>query len=95
LDFVFFGVGCFVAILRAGLALALPRFEPFLRTATRFFAFAMAISCEIMLPARQSYVALWQNDSPLGGDNPIGRDAGNLGMGRLPRLPIICRLHGR
>jgi len=28
------------------------RFEFFLRTATRFFAFAMAISCGIMLPAR-------------------------------------------
>src|SRR6516165_8370342 len=66
LDFVFFGVGCFVAILLAGLVLALPRFELFLRTATRFFAFAMAISCEIMLPARQRYVALFRNDSPLG-----------------------------
>ena len=37
LDFAFFGVACFAAILRAGLALALPRFELFLRAATRFF----------------------------------------------------------
>jgi hypothetical protein len=44
LDFAFFGVACFAAILRAGLALGLPRFEPFLRAATRFFALAMAIS---------------------------------------------------
>ena len=43
LDFAFFGVACFAAILRAGLALALPRFELFLRAATRFFALAMAI----------------------------------------------------
>jgi hypothetical protein len=27
-----------------------------------------------MLPARQSYVALWRNDSPLGGGNPMGRE---------------------
>src|SRR5262245_8976998 len=43
-DFAFFGVACFAAILRAGLAVALPRFELFLRAATRFFALAMAIS---------------------------------------------------
>src|SRR5262249_26882510 len=48
LDFAFFGVACFAAILRAGLVvLALPRFKLFLRAATRFFvALAMAISCK-------------------------------------------------
>ena len=33
--------------VRAGLVLALPRFELFLRVATRFCALAMAVSCEI------------------------------------------------
>ena len=47
LDFAFFGVVRFVAFLRAGLALALPRFELFLRVATRFFALAMIVPCEI------------------------------------------------
>src|SRR5262249_29202530 len=46
LDFAFFGVACFAAILRAGLVLALPRFKLFLRAATRFFALPMAISCK-------------------------------------------------
>jgi len=43
----FFGVARFAAFLRAGLALAFPRFEAFLRVATRFFALAMAVSCEV------------------------------------------------
>jgi hypothetical protein len=43
----FFGVARFAALLRAGLALAFPRFEAFLRVATRFFALAMAVSCEV------------------------------------------------
>jgi hypothetical protein len=47
LDFAFFGVVRFVAFLRAGLALAWPRFELFLRVATRFFALAMIVPCEI------------------------------------------------
>ena len=47
LDFACFGVVRFAAFLRAGLALALPRFELFLRVATRFFALAMAVSCEV------------------------------------------------
>jgi hypothetical protein len=38
LDFAFFGVVRSAAVLRAGLALAWPRFELFLRVATRFFA---------------------------------------------------------
>jgi hypothetical protein len=33
--------------LREGLALAFPRFEAFLRVATRFFALAMAVSCKV------------------------------------------------
>jgi hypothetical protein len=33
--------------LRVGLALALPRFELFLRVATRFFALAIAVSGEV------------------------------------------------
>src|SRR4029077_19684464 len=45
LDFAFFAVVRFAAGLRAGLALVLPRFEPFLRVAV--FALAMALSCEI------------------------------------------------
>jgi hypothetical protein len=47
LDFAFFGVVRFVAFLRAGLALAWPRFELYLRVATRFFALAMIAPCEI------------------------------------------------
>jgi hypothetical protein len=48
LDFAFFGVVPFAAFLRAGLALAWPRFELFLRAvATRFFALAMIVPCEI------------------------------------------------
>jgi hypothetical protein len=43
LDFALFGVVRFVAFLRAGLALALPRFELFLRVTTRFFALAMIV----------------------------------------------------
>jgi hypothetical protein len=42
LDFAFFGVVRFAAFLRTVLALALPRFELFLRVATRF-ALAMAV----------------------------------------------------
>jgi hypothetical protein len=44
-DFAFFGVVRSAAVLRAGLALAWPRFELFLRVATRFFA--MAVSCDV------------------------------------------------
>jgi hypothetical protein len=47
LDFAALGVVRFAAALRVGLALALPRFELFLRVATRFFALAMAVSCEV------------------------------------------------
>jgi hypothetical protein len=46
LDLAFFGVVPFAAFLRAGSALALPRFELFLRVATRFFALAMIVPCE-------------------------------------------------
>jgi hypothetical protein len=46
LDFTFFSVTCLAANLRAGLALALPRFQLFLRSATRFFALATALSCK-------------------------------------------------
>jgi hypothetical protein len=46
LDFAFFGVVRFAAFLRAGLVLALPGFELFLRIATRFVALTMAVSCE-------------------------------------------------
>jgi hypothetical protein len=45
LDFIFFGVVHFVVFLRADMAPALPRFELFLRAATRFFA--MIVSCEV------------------------------------------------
>ena len=41
LDLDFLGAARFVAFLRAGLALALPRFELFLRAVTRFVALAM------------------------------------------------------
>jgi hypothetical protein len=44
---LFWGVVRFAAFMRAGLALALPRFELFLRVATRFFALAMAVPCEV------------------------------------------------
>lgn len=47
LDFAVFDGARFVAFLRAGLALALPRFELFLRGATPFRALAMVISCKI------------------------------------------------
>ena len=47
LDFAFFDVVGFAAFLRAGLALALPRFELFLRAATRFFALATAVPCDV------------------------------------------------
>jgi hypothetical protein len=33
--------------LRAGLVLAFPRFEAFLRVARRFLALAMAVPCEV------------------------------------------------
>jgi phage tail protein X len=39
----FFGVARFDAFLRAGLALAFPRFEAFFRVARRFLALAMAV----------------------------------------------------
>jgi hypothetical protein len=42
----FFGVARLDAFLRAGLALAFPRFEAFLRVA-RFFALAMTVPCEV------------------------------------------------
>jgi hypothetical protein len=45
----FFGVARFAVFLRAGLTLAFPRFEAFLRIARRFFAFAMAVPCEVRL----------------------------------------------
>jgi len=43
----FFGIARFAAFLRAGLALVFPRFDAFLRVAIRFFALAMAVSCEV------------------------------------------------
>jgi hypothetical protein len=43
----FFGVARFDAFLRAGLALAFPRFDAFLRDARRFLALAMAVPCEV------------------------------------------------
>jgi len=43
----FFGVARFDAFLRAGLVLAFPRFEAFLRVARRFLALAMAVPCEV------------------------------------------------
>jgi hypothetical protein len=43
----FFVVARFAAFLRAGLTLAFPRFEAFLRVSTRFFALAIAVSFEI------------------------------------------------
>jgi hypothetical protein len=54
LDFARFGVVRFASFLRAGLALALPRFELFFRVATRFFDLAMAVSCKSMPSASQS-----------------------------------------
>jgi hypothetical protein len=72
LDFTFFGVACFAAILRAGLALALARFELFLRAATRFFALAMAISLEACGRhghLNASHLALSPSDSPRGNDD--------------------------
>jgi len=53
LDFACFGFVRFAVFLRAGLALALPRLELFLRVATRFFALAIAVSCEVCRPASQ------------------------------------------
>jgi hypothetical protein len=50
LDFVLFGCARFAAALRAGLALVLPRFELFLRTAAVFFTFGMAVSCTAPIP---------------------------------------------
>ena len=81
LDFAFFGVACFAAILRASLALALPRFDLFLRAATRFFAWAMAISSGNRRHGHLnmsyiSYVALSPSDLPRGGDDPMRRDFG-------------------
>jgi hypothetical protein len=43
----FFGVARFDVFLCAGLALAFPRFEAFLRVARRFLALAMAVLCEV------------------------------------------------
>jgi hypothetical protein len=68
LDFASFGAVRFVAILRAGLALALRPFERFLRAAARFFAVAMAVS-RGMPSASQSrskptMLALFLSDSP-------------------------------
>ena len=47
LDFAFLDVVCFAAFLRAGLALALPRFDLLLRAATRFFALAIAVPYDV------------------------------------------------
>jgi hypothetical protein len=57
--------------LPAGLALALPRFELFLRAATRIFALAMAISPEACgrHHLNASHVALSPSDSPRGSDD--------------------------
>jgi len=43
----FSGLARFAAFLREGLALAFPRFEAFLRVATRFVALAMAVSSKV------------------------------------------------
>jgi hypothetical protein len=47
LDFPFFGFVRVAAFLGAGLVRALLRFELSLRAAMRFFALAMAVSCDI------------------------------------------------
>lgn len=53
LDFTFFGAVRFAPYLRAGLALALPRFGLFLRVAAPFRALAMVISREVLLPVNK------------------------------------------
>ena len=58
LDFAFFAAVRFVALMRAGLTLALRRFEAFLRGAACFFALAMAFSVEIPPPAQRSRSAM-------------------------------------
>jgi hypothetical protein len=60
LDFALFGVARPAVFLRAGLALALPRFELFLRAATRFFALAMAVSCEVCRLSSRPCVYVFQ-----------------------------------
>ena len=51
----------FAAFLRAGLALVLPRFELFLRVATRFFALAMSVSCEVCRRQAKSWISISRN----------------------------------
>jgi hypothetical protein len=58
LDFACFGVMRFAAFLRAGLVLALPRLELFLRVATRFFALAMAVSREVCRRQAKSWISI-------------------------------------
>ena len=61
LDFACFGFVRFAAFLRAGLALALPRLELFLRVATRFFALAMVVTCEVCRRQAKSWISFSHN----------------------------------
>ena len=61
LDFACFGFVRFAVFLRAGLALALPRLELFLRVATRFFALAIAVSCEAAARQAKSRISKTPN----------------------------------
>jgi hypothetical protein len=100
LDFAFFGVARFAANLRAGLALTLPRFELFLRAATRFFALAMAISCKAcadkVISTQVRYAALTPSGSPHRGKISLAFPAPDLVKvaieGRLPHGMGVVRL---
>jgi len=78
----FLGGVCFAAFLRAGLALALPRFELFVRVATPFRALAMVISYKILLLVKQS------RNKPTHNSQRISSASGWLPS---PRFARACR----
>jgi hypothetical protein len=86
---LFLGVARFAANLRAGLVLTLPRFELFLRAATRFFALAMAISCKAC--RRQGHL----NTSALCCLNSKRFARSREGLAYLPRSRPSQVCHGR
>jgi len=70
LGFRFFRCRVLCSHLARRLSACLAAFRTFLTRRNALLCFCHGYLLEIMLPARQRYVALCRNDSPLGRDNP-------------------------
>ena len=90
----FFVVARFAIFLREDLALALPRFEAFLRVATRFFALAMAVSCKDYRRAiDKDYPSVIRRATFISGRRVISRPPKTRSDSEMPPVTTRCRLN--